>query len=94
MELERKSNQELMTTDVFSLDDRALKQHIRHLQSERNELKRMVVPSVSECNAMISLASAELSGRASDRLGKRAIWLSMVAVVLAAISFIWQIVVP
>jgi hypothetical protein len=91
---EEKSNEELMTTNIFSLDDRALKTHIRHVQIERNQLKIRVVPSVNECNAMISLASAELSARAADRLGRRALWLSLIAVILAAMSIAWQIAAP
>ena len=78
-----KSNQELVTTDIFGLRDSELRDHISALQQERNRLKQSVVPSVSECNALIALSHAELTSRATDRMAKRALLLSVVAIVIS-----------
>ena len=77
------SNQELATTDIFALSDEGLKDHINSLQSERNQLKQTVVPSVSECNTLIALAHSELASRASDRTARQAFWSSMIAIGIA-----------
>lgn len=87
----RKSNKELVTTDMFALDDSALRSHINDLQDERNRLKNSVVPSVSECNTLIMLAHAELSSRATDRLSKRAIGISVVAIVVSCAAGLLEI---
>ena len=76
----KRSDYALATTDIFSLKDSELKAHINDLQSQRNELKGSVVPSVGECNTLIALAHAELSSRATDRLARKAIWLSATAI--------------
>ena len=81
-ERQRKTNEELVTADMFALNDRELKAHINALQGERNCLKQSVVPSVSECDTLIALAHAELSARATDRMARRAIWLSVTAIVV------------
>ncbi|MFC3786850.1 uncharacterized small protein (DUF1192 family) [Sphingopyxis italica] len=88
---EAKSNQELVTTDLFVLNDRDLRTHINALQAERNRLKASVVPSVAECNTLIALAHAELSARSTDRLAKRALGVSVVAVVLSVAGVLAQI---
>ena len=85
VETRLKTNQELATTDIFALDDDTLKMHINALQAERNQLKATVVPSVSECNALIALAQAELSSRATDRIAKRALWLSVAAIGISCV---------
>src|SRR3546814_11399750 len=74
---------------MFALTDRELKAHINALQAERNLLKQYVVPSVGECNTLIAIAHAELSSRASDRMGKRAIWLSVAAIFTTLVASIF-----
>ena len=85
-EIDRRSNKELATTDIFALNDQALKQHINALQDERNRLKDSVVPSVGECNTLITLCHADLSARSTDRLAKRAIYISVIAIIISAIA--------
>ena len=81
----RKSNIDLVTTDVFALSDRELRVHITALQDERNRLKQTVVPSVGECNTLIALAHSALNSRATDRMAKRALWLSVAAIVATCV---------
>ncbi len=76
---DKKSYLELTTTDIFTLNDKALRIHIRDLQTRRNEQKLNVVPSVSECNVLIGLAHSELSSRATDRLAKVALLIAVVS---------------
>jgi hypothetical protein len=91
MDSGRKGNLELVTTDMFSLNDTDLRQHINDLQAERNCLKNSVVPSVGECNTLIALAYAELSARASDRLAKRALYISLAAVLISCGASVLEI---
>lgn len=86
-----KSNFELMTTDLFTLSDSELSAHIQTLQIERNNLKRTVVPSVSECNEMISLARMELSSRSSEKLARSAHKISIAATLLALAALGWAV---
>jgi uncharacterized small protein (DUF1192 family) len=79
----RKSNQDLVTSDIFALQDAELRDHITALQQELNRLKESVVPSVNECNALIALSHAELTSRSTDRMAKRALSLSVVAIVIS-----------
>ena len=81
----RKNNKDLVTTDLFVLDNKALKNHINVLQDERNRLKNSVVPSVSECNTLIALAHAELSARSTDRLAKWALAISVASILFSSV---------
>lgn len=93
-EMVGKTNEELVTADLFALNDGELKAHIDALQAERNRLKKSVVPSVAECNGLIALAQAELSARASDRKASRALWLSVTAIIVTCVLSILQIFLP
>jgi hypothetical protein len=93
MEVSRKSNQELMTTDLFSLDDNGLRVHIQQVQAERDRLKNSVVPSVNECNEMIALAHAVLSSRSTDRATRRALQLSIIAILVSGLVAVIPILV-
>jgi hypothetical protein len=92
-EADHKTNEELVNTDMFALNDQELKRHIKALQVERNRLKQSVVPSVSECDTLIALALTELSGRISNRKTNYALWLSVTAIVVTCIIAIVQMLV-
>ena len=91
IEQSRKNNKELVTTDLFLLDDKALKNHIYELQDERNRLKNSVVPSVSECNTLIAIAHAELSARSTDRLAKWALFISVASIFFSSLVTVLSI---
>jgi hypothetical protein len=92
MDRRPKSNFELVTTDIFVLNDHDLRLHINDLQNERNQLKTTVVPNVAECNVLIGLAHSELSSRATDRLAKRAIYISVLAIVISCGAPVMEVV--
>ncbi|MGP1282906.1 MAG: hypothetical protein ACTS1X_08020 [Parasphingopyxis sp.] len=81
-----KEYHELINTDIFDLDDQQLRKHVNALQEKREKLARSVVPSVSQCDQMISLAHAELSTRSAAKLARRAIWISVGSVILTGIG--------
>lgn len=83
----------LVGTDIYKLSDADLRGHITELQSERAHLKIHVVPSISECDTLIGLAHSELSSRASDRMAKRALLLSVIAIVVTCLLTVVQIVI-
>jgi hypothetical protein len=77
--------QTLVGVDIFELNQRALKSHMKQLLAERRRLKQSVVPSVSECDNLLALCQAEINSRSSSKIAYAAIIISVVSIVTSLI---------
>jgi hypothetical protein len=84
----RIDNQELVGRDVFSMSSKELKQHMTDLLQERRRLKNSVVPSVSECDNLLSLSQAELNSRSSSKVAYAAIGISIISLIVAVCALV------
>jgi hypothetical protein len=77
---------DLYKKNVFELNDKDLETYIEELKKMRLEKLNCNSISATECNILLQIASNQRNNLLSSRMGKLAIYISLIGVIIALIN--------
>ncbi len=81
-----RSYEDILKTDIATLDNKGLESFIKELREYRVEKIQCTSISANECNMLLSLAVSEKNSRSSSRMAIIAIWIAVASSVISSIG--------